>query len=119
MSLRKAILEADDRKLKPYEIPEWGVTVFLRPLTLGQQQEIAAIFHKAEQMPKGSGAWHQAIQKGNNRLIEWCVCNEDKSPVFAPDDLEALSGKNGAVIQTLIKAIGDLAKMGGTDPGNV
>lgn len=43
MTLREKIAAADDRPLAPVEVPEWGVTVYLRPMSLRERLDLQSL----------------------------------------------------------------------------
>ena len=79
------------------DVPEWGVTLFIRPSTIGQS---AAILAEPDQFRQGV------------RLIQVRAKQEDGSPLFDEDDFSAMiSHGETAVINRVVEqimAIGDI-----------
>lgn len=96
---RQQILEAAP-KLYPVEIPEWGGTVFLRPISLTEQGKLADLgskFEKATLLEK--------MRRITMPLIVWVVCEESGAPLFSADDIDALMDKSAGSINRLQEEI--------------
>ncbi len=101
MSLREQILAAADRPATPIEVPEWGVTVYLRPLSAADRIEIVG------RITNGTVPFAVLVALG--------VFDADGSRVFTLEDLDALAEKRGEVIERLGRAVMRLNRMGEDD----
>lgn len=75
------ILAADDMKLVEVDVPEWGGTVYLRPLSALEALELRE--------SDNTDRKHSAM-----KLTFLCCCNEDGSQMFTNEDVEKLSKKS-------------------------
>jgi hypothetical protein len=80
VSLRDEILagQSERRRAVPYDVEAWGVRVWIRPLSVADQRELAN-GHEAGDVPVLT-------------LIHALV-DENSNPIFTQDDLEALSSE--------------------------
>lgn len=78
-SLREAILAAKDTELHPLEVPEWGLTIFVRTLTGADAQNFI------DQSKKGDSL---------GRVALLCIANADGTPTFTEEDVPALVKKS-------------------------
>jgi hypothetical protein len=103
MSLRDTILGAQDTKRIPVEVPEWGVTVWLRTLTGTERDAFEG------SLMKGKGK-NRAPDLANlrARLVVLCAVDEAGQRIFAPDDVDALGRKAAAPLDRLFSAAQEL-----------
>jgi hypothetical protein len=78
-------------KLQEIEIPEWGGSVFIRPVTLEEQGKLADLGAKHEKSPAAARIKHCTLS-----LLQWTVCDEEGKPLFTAEDLAGLMGKSSA-----------------------
>ena len=88
MSLNKQQILSISPRLKKVEVPEWGDTVFIRPLTVLEHAKLADLGTKYE---KGSNV--DRMKNGTMRLVQWSVCDEQGNQLFETADIEALMNK--------------------------
>lgn len=93
---RDAILQRDDIPKEQVGCPEWGGSVTVRGLTVAERNSLASSDEKT--------AAQQAI------VI--CAIDDKGAPLFEAGDVEALGGKNPAVIDRLAAAIMRLSGVG-------
>lgn len=92
MSIRDAILSAQDRKFEYVDIPEWGnLKVKVRSLSVAQMEAVELKKHIA-----------QNATDGLLRLVVMCVVDEDNKQAFSYDDIAALKDKHADPIKRLI-----------------
>jgi hypothetical protein len=77
VSLSKSQILAVAPNLKEIEVPEWGGSVWIRPILLGEQGKLADLGTKYE---KASA--QDRMKNCTLKLISWCVCDEDGQPLF-------------------------------------
>jgi len=94
------IFAADDLKTVEVDVPEWSGTVKLRTMSGGEREQYfrTLMKHKADDIPKN------LFQV----LVIICAVDDDGNQLFNMEDLPGLSKKNGAVLDRLTKAAGDL-----------
>jgi len=97
---KEAIFAADDLETIEEDVPEWGGTVKLRTMSGKEREQYfrALMKHKADDIPKNLF----------QTLVIICAVDDDGNQLFKMEDLPELSKKNGAVLDRLTKAAGDL-----------
>ena len=91
-SLRDQILAADDLKREQVEVPEWGLTVWIRTMTAGERD-----------------LWEQWVfgQKDLARrtvrsaLVAFTATDETGDRIFTDDDIEPLAAKSAGALSRL------------------
>ncbi len=104
MQLTKEQIFAVRPKLEEVEVPEWGGSVFIRPITLAEQAKLADLGTKFEKAP--------VIDRMKNitlRLIQWAVSDSEGQPLFEAKDLELLLNKSASAALRLQSAILNLS----------
>ncbi len=100
MILSKDQILAVNAKLEEIEVPEWGGSVFIRPITLAEQAKLADLGVKFEKAP--------VVDRMKNitlRLVQWAVSDADGTPLFDGKDLETLMNKSASGFLRLQDAI--------------
>lgn len=93
--LRDKILATNDLAIEIVDVPEWGVTVGVRAMTLRERFDI---FGPASRGPDGEldpNRLYPAV------LITCLVDPEDGTPIFQPEDAEMLLGRSSVVLERL------------------
>ena len=97
--------EVAPNQLKEFDVPEFGGSVFLRPVMLEEQGKLADLQEKY----KGALAVVR-LKQAVLPLLEWAVCDADGAKMFTMDELVALTQKYPArTFLRLQKAIIDLS----------
>jgi hypothetical protein len=94
MSINKqAILDAQDLKTEPVDVPEWGGTVYVRTMT-GAERDL---FEST--LMKGEGK-NRKVDSANIRARLSCLCLVDESGerLFSDDEAERLGKKSADVL---------------------
>ncbi len=89
--LTKEQILAASPKLQEVEVPEWGGSVFIRPVTLEEQGKLADLGAKHEKSSAAIRIRHCTLS-----LLQWTVCAEDGKPLFTGEDLAGLMSKSSA-----------------------
>lgn len=99
-SIKDMILGADDLKREVVEVPEWGVTVVVSEMN-GRDRE--AWSHETFITKQDGDEIKSEVVREDfaARLLVRCLCDEDGNKLFSPDELAALSAKNGKVLNRL------------------
>lgn len=87
MNLRETILSAADMPLTPVEVPEWGVTVYLRPLSGADRSRLV-----------------KAVQCGGvlyGIALAASLADDGGKLLFTEADIDALNAKSGRVLERL------------------
>ncbi len=100
MALTKQQILSTTPRLKEMEVPEWGGSVFIRPLTIHEQAKLADLGTRYEKS--------SVVDRKKNctlRLVQWSVCDEQGNPLFEAGDLEPLMSKAASAFLRLQDAI--------------
>jgi hypothetical protein len=95
-SIKDKILAANDNRLEPVEVPEWGVTVFVPLVTLEDM----------EGFQKSDGP--NAVA----RMAAFVIRDADGSRPFTDDDAPALAKKSVAAVNRIVSAFNKLNGFG-------
>ncbi len=98
--LTKEQILAITPKLEEIEVPEWGGSVFIRPVTLAEQAKLADLGTKFEK-----AAVVDRMKNITLRLVQWAVSDSEGLPLFDARDLEALMTKSASAFLRLQDAI--------------
>jgi hypothetical protein len=109
-SKRDRILARDDIKYEPVYVPEWEETVLVRSLTAAERDE----FEEKSLVKKGKTR-ELTLANIRARLVVLTACDEDKSPLFRPNDTIPLSTKNGAAVDRLFSVAQRLSGLSNED----
>lgn len=90
MNLKETIFAAVDRKVSPFDVPEWGVSLFLRSWT-GKDRS-ALIAHETT---------NKASHEFTVRVVIASVCNDQGDPIFTDKDIPQLQQKNGLALERI------------------
>ena len=104
---KQQILDANDRKLEPVEVPEWGGTVYVRTLTGTEKDAYLARHVKAvdgQQTFDRNGATEQ--------LVAMALCDESGNRLFTDLEARKLGEKNANVLERLVEVATKLNKLG-------
>ena len=100
MTLTKQQILSTSPRLKEVDVPEWGGSVFIRPLTIHEQAKLADLGTKYEKS--------SVVDRMKNctlRLVQWSVCDEQGNPLFEAGDLEPLMSRAASAFLRLQDAI--------------
>lgn len=96
-ALRDTILSATDKERKAIEVPEWGVTVHIRAMTVGELQAFeknAKDFQKAGTLPPNF----------REQLAVQYLEDEAGTQIFDKRDVPALTAKSAKPMQRILEA---------------
>lgn len=86
------ILAADDMGLKEVSVPEWGGSVYIRVMTVGERDEYERMW---------IGQKEKGIANFRTQYLARVLCNEKGELLFTRDKVDALAAKSGAVMGRL------------------
>jgi hypothetical protein len=95
----EAILAADDRQARPLEVPEWGGTIKIAPLTKGQQISMRQACRTADG------------DLDTDNIEMYLFIFGIAEPQLGEPDIEVPKAKNAKVIDRIVEAI---MALGGT-----
>jgi len=82
------ILAADDMGLKEVAVPEWGGSVFIRVMTVGERDEYERMW---------IGQRDKGIANFRTQYLARVLCDDTGKLLFTRDKVDALAAKSGAV----------------------
>jgi hypothetical protein len=91
---KQQIIDADDLETVEVEVPEWGGSVLVRPLTAKQRGQFTATL--VDQRQGGRTLRLQDIQI---RLCGLSIVDQDGKRMFSDTELAILGGKSSAALQ--------------------
>lgn len=112
MLTRDAILSASDLRTEYVDVPEWGGQVLIRVFSGAQRDRLDAFIHRSID-DRGK----LKDPSGMRTLV--CVlacCNVDGSPLFKPEDVDALKAKSSAALGRIFDAA---SKLNGLNDGGI
>ena len=112
MISRADILAAIDRTIEPFEVAEWGGSIFLRSLTVGERFSFLDLIRRNDwgDSAKADLASMQA------HLIALCVCDAGGVALFTLEDVQALKNKDCLVIDRVFSRAQIVAGLVVADP---
>ena len=100
MTLTKEHILAVTPKLQEIDVPEWGGSVFIRPVTLAEQAKLADLGVKYEK-----GSVSVRMKSITLQLVQWAVTDSEGQPLFEAKDVDALMNKSASALLRLQDAI--------------
>ena len=112
MSLRDQIAKAKDITLDRINVPEWGITVGVKSLTVGEREEYQAGMMAALQSDGSIDVSRVHLGEQQRTLIAICCVDPDtENCIFeGPSDL-VLINANAGVMEKLFQSILDISGM--------
>lgn len=99
MTLSREEILATSIPVETVDVPEWGGKVILRGLTSVERDDYEQGL--VETSPNGSVKAKPKLHNVRASLVVRCIVDEQGERVFADADVEALGGKNAAVVDRL------------------
>ena len=96
---KEAILAADDLGLEEVEVPQWGGSVLVKPLTAKQRGWFTS--QLVEHRKGGNVIRLEQIQI---RLCAMSIVQENGNRMFSDNELAALAGKSAGALQIVFEA---------------
>ncbi len=99
---KEQILAVQDVQPVAVEIPEWGGTVYVRPMSAGERDRWEGdLLERSEKRKEGVA---KAVENLRAVFLSKCLCDQDGKLLFGPDDIEALSGKSYRAVDRAYEA---------------
>ncbi len=95
MSLKDSILQAKDCPVTAVEVPEWGLTVYVRTMTLGEMEVLQNFVDAAKGNTDTTAVAEMAAK---------IICDENGERVFGDDDADGLRGKSHKALTRIANA---------------
>lgn len=106
MEISDKILSADDIKIEPIDLDEWGVKAFIRVMN-GTERDSWEVY--AQKQLKADKVNMRA------RLAAICLCNAHGERIFKDEQTAELSQKSSIVLDRIYDAAIRLNKIGAAD----
>jgi hypothetical protein len=113
------ILEADDTKIEPVDVPEWGGEVLVRGLSGLDRDAYEASIQQIRPKPDGSKEIVFVRDNARARLLVKCLVDDQGNRLFKDSDAPALGKKNGAIIDKLYDVAAELSGMGDANEAEI
>ena len=104
MDIRTQILQADDLPSEKVEVPEWGVTVWVRSMS-GHDRDLFES-QMIDLSEKG-----RRMDNFRARLTVFCCVDESGKRIFKDGDISALGEKSGKALDRVFDVASRLNKM--------
>lgn len=106
MDMREKILRADDTVYEVVKVPEWGCEVVIRSINGAERDRYEeSLMKESRKKVRGRVQTERkfAPDKLRAKLIVLAACKAvgDPTPLFRPEDVDALAGKSGAALDKL------------------
>jgi hypothetical protein len=88
--LKDQIFKAQDAKVEPVEVPEWGVTLYVKTLSGSDRAKLRTISDHLGKVGRESEA--------DTHLLILSACDQQGNRVFNENDFAALNEKNASII---------------------
>lgn len=106
MLTKEQILAAADLPLTEVEVPEWGGTCYLRPLTAGDAGQLQSEMAAADgQVPGDFRA----------RLVARCLVDAEGARLFEDGEIAVLAAKSATVVARLFDQCSRMNALGAED----
>lgn len=89
---KEQILAAKDDRITSVEVPEWGGTVCLRAMSVGERDRYENEFIKNKD---------KGVDNFRTKFLAATICDEDGKLLFSQQDVQELSKKSITVMQRL------------------
>jgi len=95
--LLNKIKAADKKNLLPVEVPEWGLTVYIRNMTVGERDS----FDK--EMFSASKKGEALIDDFRTKILVRTLCDESGQPLCKPDEFHQLASLSAKPMEKLFE----------------
>ena len=89
---KEQILAANDAAPVPVEVPEWGGTVYVRPMSAGERDRWEGEI--LERTEKRKESIVKATENMRAEFLSKCLCDQTGELLFGQEDMEALAGRS-------------------------
>lgn len=109
-NLREQILNVVDTETREVEVPEWGVTVWVRSMSAADRDAFEA------DLLQGKGK-NTSVNYRNMRakLVARCVVDAEGNRIFNPEDVPALGRKSAKALTRLYNVATELSGVSDDD----
>ena len=104
MDIRSKILQAEDLPSESVEVPEWGVTVYVRSMTARDRDLFESQMMDLSEKGK-------RLDNFRARLAVFCCVDEKGERVFRDNDIATVGAKSGSALNRIFEKASRLNKM--------
>lgn len=98
MGLKADILKIDDLPREAVEVPEWGVTVYVRAMTGSERDQYEAGLIENKDMPL-----KEKLRNMRANLVVLCTVDENGARVFDDADVDAVGAKSAEALNRIVE----------------
>lgn len=98
MGLKADILAIDDLPREPVEIPEWGVTVYVREMT-GSERDL----YESDLIANKDMPLRQKLKNMRANMVVLCTVDDQGQRLFADDDVDAVGAKSATALNRIVE----------------
>jgi hypothetical protein len=100
---RQEIIDAQDIKTMDVEVPEWGGTVTVKAMSVGDRDAFTVWVSDRE--------GRVSAQDFMAKMVAMCLIDEKGNRMFSDDELPLISAKSIPAIERIFKVVQDLSGM--------
>jgi len=110
---RDDILKAEDIRIEPLDVPEWGGRIYVKTLSGEERDQLEAslVDYKTNGQPK-----RMKTEKLRASIAALAICDEKGNRLFTPIDISALAKKSSAALD---RVAAKAQEMSGISEGDV
>lgn len=91
------IKAADKQDLKEVDVPEWGIKVYIRQLTVGERDSLESEVYNN----KATG---NALDNMRSRFLARVMCDEKGKPLCKPNEFEQIANLSARPMERIFEA---------------
>ena len=97
MGLRDDILQIDDLPIEPVEVPEWGMTLYVRSMNGSERDQYEVELMDTKDLPL-----KEKLKNMRAKLVVLTTVDENGQRVFNDDDVVAVGKKSAKALNRLV-----------------
>ena len=97
MGLRDDILSADDLPTTEVDVPEWGLSVFVRAMTGAERDSYESGLMENKDLPMKA-----RLRNMRANLVVLCTVDSDGNRIFNDGDVEAVGNKSATALNRIV-----------------
>lgn len=105
------ILSAQDERIEPVDVPEWGGRVYVKSLSGSDRERYIESIHALK--GKGKAQTRELVMVGSSaKLVALACCTKTGERLFTDDQVAALGQKSAKALQRVVDAAAELNALG-------
>lgn len=114
MKLSEQILAANDLPTKPVEVPEWGLTVYVRAMNGSERDAYEADLIDNKDKPN-----KEKLRNMRAKMVVLCVVDEDGERVFEEDQVDEVGRKSANALNRIVDEVQKMNALSDDDIGEI